>query len=216
MFYDRFAAPLVLQADQLNGLNQLEYVVKKPDFYPLVPLPGALGPHAESVVYQVDPNLRAPYVMQLAASVERQVSRNFTASLTYFHSRGVHQLLTDNINAPLPGTYDPSNPASGVRPFANLGNVYQYESVGIFNQNQLITNFTIRGTKRVSLMGFYSLNYANSDTGGPSSFPSLPYDIAADYGRAAFDIRHRALVSGSISLPYDIRLSPLGSIRNTF
>src|SRR5207244_12156708 len=34
------------------------------------------------------------------------------------------------------------------------------------------------------------------------------YDLASDYGRASFDVRHRLFLGGSISLPYAFRLSP--------
>jgi hypothetical protein len=61
---------------------------------------------------------------------------------------------------------------------------------------------------RLSLFGYYTLNYANSDTGGAGSFPSAFNDISLDYGRASFDIRHRVFVGGTIGLPYAFRLSP--------
>ena len=67
-------------------------------------------------VYQVQPNLHVPYTMEAAFSVERQVTKNATVSVTYLNSRGVHQLFLRNANAPLPGTYNPADPTSGVRP----------------------------------------------------------------------------------------------------
>ena len=54
--------------------------------------------------------------MQSAIGLERQLPRNMTLSLNYTNSRGLHNLRTRNINAPLPGTYDLNNPGSGVRP----------------------------------------------------------------------------------------------------
>jgi len=58
------------------------------------------------------------------------------------------------------------------------------------------------------LFAYYTLNYANSDTSGVSSFPSNSYNINQDWGRASFDVRHRLFVGGSFGLPYLIRLSP--------
>jgi len=52
------------------------------------------------------------------------------------------------------------------------------------------------------------LNFANSNTSGASSFPSNSYDVALDYGRAAFDVRNRVFLGGSFSLPKGVRLSP--------
>lgn len=54
-----------------------------------------------------------PYDMDTAVSLERQLSRNTTASITDVNSRGVHQFLANDINAPLPGTFNPGDPTSG-------------------------------------------------------------------------------------------------------
>jgi hypothetical protein len=89
-----------------------------------------------------------------------------------------------------------------------VGPIYQYVSDGIFRQNQLIANFNIRAGARLSLFGNYTLNYANSDASGASSFPSNQYDLSVDYGRASFDMRHRVFVGGTIGLPLGFRLSP--------
>ena len=81
-------------------------------------------------------------------------------------------------------------------------------SDGVFRQNQLITNFNVRAGAKLSLFGYYTLNYANSDTSGASSFPSNQYDVGADYGRASFDIRDRVFFGGTVGLPRGFRLSP--------
>jgi hypothetical protein len=140
-----------------------------------------------------------------------------TASLTYINSHGVHQLLTNDINAPLPGSFTPCvppnttgcGPATGTRPFGNTaGNIYQFESVGLFNENQLISNFNIRAGTRVTAFGFYTLSYANSDTAGVASSPMNPYNIYEDYGPASFISRHQAFVGGSVLFPHGVRASP--------
>jgi hypothetical protein len=219
VFYDRFQESQVLQAKRLNGVNQTQYIVTNPGFFPNIPLASELAQMSvnttANTTYQIDPHLRAPYTIQSALGVERQVTKSATVSVTYLNSHGVHQLMTRNINAPLPGTYvlcaagdTACTPFSGTRPYPDEGNLYQYESGGLFNQNQLITNINVRLGTRLSLFGFYSLNFANSNTSGVSSFPSNSYDIAADYGRAAFDVRHRLFLGGSFALPKGFRLSP--------
>ena len=79
---------------------------------------------------------------------------------------------------------------------------------GVFRQNQLIVNTNIRASTKLQLFGYYTLNYANSDTSGVSSFASNSYDISQDYGRASFDTRHRLFLGGSIAMPFALRLSP--------
>jgi hypothetical protein len=209
VFYDRFTQNLLLQAERLNGFNEQQFVVPLPDFFPNLPPVSVLANLLSfPTTYRVDPNLRAPYSMQGGLGLERQVTRNATVSVTYLNTHGVHQLLTRDINAPLPGTYDPLDPAKVVRPFGNVGNIYQYESDGLFNQNQLITNFNLRMGTKLTLFGVYTLGYANSDTAGASSFPMNPYDIYADYGRAGFDVRNRVFVAGTLALPRGFRISP--------
>ena len=219
IFYDRFEEAQVLQAERLNGVNQTQYVVTNPDFFPIIPSISQLQQLALNqsapTVYQIAPNLRAPYTIQSALGVERQLSKNATLSVTYLNSHGVHQLMTRNINAPLPGTYvfcsagDSSCTASaGVRPYGDVGNIYQYESDGLFNQNQVVSNFNVRLGTKLSLFGFYSLSFADSNTAGVGTFPSDSYDVALDYGRAAFDVRHRLFLGGSFALPKGFRLSP--------
>ncbi len=210
LFYDRFLDTYVLQALQQNGINQQQYIINNPVFYPTIPSISTIAASSTSVptIYQLDPNLRAPYTIQTAASLERQVTKNATVSATYINSRGVHALLSRNVNAPLPGTYDPDDPTSGVRPLGILENINQFESDGVFRQNQLITNVNVRIGSKLSLFGYYTLNYANSDTGGAATFPANQYNLAQDYGRATFDVRNRAFFAGTWSLPYAFRVSP--------
>jgi hypothetical protein len=222
LFYDRFPSALVLQAERLNGVTQQLTLVTNPDFYPNIPTTPVVNAKVSPTIYQLSPTLRAPQTWQSAASIERQLGKRGTAAVTYLHSQGEHQLFLRNINAPLPGTYNPAIPTSGVRPLGGTDNIYQYDSEGVFRQNQMIVNSRFSLGTRVSLFGFYSLNYSNSDlgTGGGGSaaaagsgaisanFLTNQYDPMADYGRSAFDVRHRGLIAGTISFPYAIRLSP--------
>ena len=209
MFYDRFGENLVLQSERLNGITQQQLLVNAPTFYPNVPpLSQLTGAQTLPIVYQIAPKLRSPYTVQSAVSVEHQFGKNANLAISYLNSRGFDQLLTRNINAPFPGTFDPVDPASGARPLGNIGNVYQYESEGIFRQNQLIVNSNIRIGSKLSLFGYYTLNYANSNTSGASSFPSNQYDLMDDYGRASFATRHRLFLGGTVALPYAFRLNP--------
>jgi hypothetical protein len=212
IFYDRFTQDLVLQAQRLNGINEQQTIYTASAQNPIqcapLPTPAAPEPTTASdctlppsisapTIYQISPHLRAPYTMQTAVSLERQLGSVGTVSFTYLNSRGLHQFILENANAPYAPHYD-----------SKLGNIYQYNSEAIFKQNQFITNVQIRLSQKLSLMGFYALGYANSDTGGPSSNPSNSFDLTQDYGRASFDIRNRLFLSGTASLAHNIRISP--------
>jgi hypothetical protein len=197
LFYDRFTQDLVLNADRLNGVTQQQYIITDPTY----PTPPPLNSGTSQAIYRISPNLHSPYIMQTALSMERQVTKIANVTVSYLNSRGVHQFLSLVTNAPLPGT--PNSPG----PIPNPA-IFQYSSDGLFRQNQLIANFNIRAGAKLSLFGFYSLNYANSDASGASNFPSNQYDLSVDYGRASFAIRDRVFFGGTIGLPRGFRLSP--------
>ena len=126
-----------------------------------------------------------------------QLTKSSTISLTYLNSLGQHQLITRNANAPQVPGYDPTAP-----------NIYRYYSEAVFKQNQLIANFNARFGQKLSLFGFYTLSYANSDSGGVSSNPSNSADLKLDYGRAAFDVRNQMFLIGTWAAPWNMRFSP--------
>ena len=209
IFYDRFSSDLVLQQELQNGVTQQQFLVKNPQFFdPDEPQPVPPSGVQPQVVYIPNPALRTPYIMQAGATVERQLSKSANLSVTYLNSRGVHQFYTNATPPPPVATPPPAgfNPAI----------IYQYQAGGIFKQNQLILNSRAQVGTRLSLWGYYTLNSAHSDTSGAGYIPSIPCEsstlpacgIAEDYGRASFDVRHRAFVGGSISMPWGLRASP--------
>ncbi|MGB8010861.1 MAG: carboxypeptidase regulatory-like domain-containing protein, partial [Terriglobales bacterium] len=200
LFYDRFNQDLILNADRQNGEVQQQYIVSAPS-YPTLP---AIGSQTDSSIYKISPDLHAPYIMQTAFSLERQVTKIANVTVSYLNTRGVHQFLSLVTNAPEPGTPGYPYPTGSLPTQAD----FQYSSDGLFRQNQLIANFNIRAGSKLSLFGFYSLNYANSDASGANNFPSDQYDLKADYGRASFAIRDRLFMGGTIGLPRGFRLSP--------
>ena len=201
MFYDRFQSDQILEAERVNGVVEKQYVIDNPTCFPVATACDLSSAGvATPTLYEISPRLHAPYTLQGAVSVERQVTKSATLSVTYLNSRGFDQFGTINANAPLPGTTTRPNPSQG--------NVYQYISEAVFRQSQFIVNSNVRVGSKLQLFGFYTLNYANSDASGVSSFASNSYNISQDYGRASFDTRHRLFLGGSIALPYLVRLSP--------
>jgi len=213
IFYDRFPLGDTLMLKRYNGSVQQQYFVANPSFYPDVLTPAqllALGgvQQTRSTNWEIDRNLRAPEMYQSSLSVEHQLPLNTTLSVTYTNSHGLHQLWSRDINAPLPGTYSPTDPSTAVYPYGTPAPIFLMTSSGLYNQNQIFTNINSRINANVSLFGFYTLNYARSNTDGIGSFPANPYDFSGEYGPAATDIRHRAFIAGSINTRWNIRLSP--------
>jgi len=209
IFYDRFALANTLTAQRLNGIVQQQYVVPNPDFFPTVQTPAQLaGFQSTQVIEEVSSRLRAPYVLQTAFSVERQLAANTTMAVTYTNSHGLHLLRSEDINAPLPGTYDPNMPNGGQFPLGHPGPLDLMESSGIYNQDQVIANLRARLNAGLSLFGCYVFTHAGSNTDGIGTFPANPYNVSGEYGPAATDVHHRGTVGGSINLKWNVRISP--------
>lgn len=209
VFYDRFALGNTLTALRYNGIVQQRYVVTNPDFFPAIPSLSSLSAfQTTQTIQRISPTLRAPYVMQSAISIERQLPRNTTLAITYANAHGLHLLRSEDINAPLPGTSNPLAPGSGVFPLGASGPVFLMESAGIYNQNQLIAFLNSRYNKALSFSASYVLNYARSNTDGLGTFPGKPYDFTGEYGPAANDVRHRVTFNGTINTKWNFRFSP--------
>jgi hypothetical protein len=210
VFYSRFSEGLTLQARRFDGSRQRQFIVTDPaviDTLPEQPSAADLAGFAlPPTVRRVADDLRAPYSLQSAFSVERKLPRNSTLTINYLNLRTLHVLRTRNLNAPLLGA---ASPGGGVRPLSDVGNVYAYESSGTFNMTRLEVIGSTRFNRKVSLNAAYGLGRAKSDTDGVSSFPADPYDLSGEYGDSAFDIRQRFFLTGSISAPWKLRLSPL-------
>jgi Carboxypeptidase regulatory-like domain/TonB dependent receptor len=208
-FFDRFGEGNILQSIRQNGITQQQYVIENPTFYQNAPTPSQLASTSTSAntIYTIAPNLKAAVNMQAALGVEHQFGKVATLAATYINSHGVHQDYTDNINAFIPSTYDAAT-GTGTRPNGTNENIYQYQSGGMYNQNQLMLNYTVRA-KRISLFGFYMLNFAKADTSGVNYFPSSQTNPSADYGRANFDIRNRFLLGGNLQAPFGVSISPM-------
>ncbi|HEV8370123.1 MAG TPA: TonB-dependent receptor [Pyrinomonadaceae bacterium] len=221
VFYERVSENLTMQANRLNGVNQQQFTVLNPDFFPVIPSPATLVSFSvPGSVYRLANDLQAPYTLQSVISMERQLPHNLTLATSYINIRTLHVLRTRPLNAPLPGTFVPGVPGSGVRPLncadfiptninpSTICNVYEYESSGRYNQNQFIVNFNSRFSRNASLNAYYVLAKANSDADGTGSLPANPYDLSTEYGRASGDIRHRFVMTGNFRAPWGISLNP--------
>ena len=229
IFYDRFSENLTLQAERFNGINQMNLVVNADDpnpvraaiasmllAQPVFTLNGVTNvPTAAQIeaalpqsntLREVATNLQAPYTIQAAVGVERQLPAKTTLAAYFITSRILHQLRSRNINAPV--CPDQMNCMSAPRPEPALGNIYEYESGGITKQNQFIINFRTNLSTKFSMFGNYRLGFAKGDTDGAGSFPAYTYDLTGEYGRTSFDVRHSFIIGGNITIPWKLTLNP--------
>lgn len=229
IFYERFSENLSLQAIRFNGQNQLNLLVSANETDPVrraaalallaqptFTLSGVTNVPTAAQILAVLPQsntirtisneLSAPYTMQAAIGIERQLPYNTTLAGFFITSKTNNVLRSRNINAPICPLQ--TNCLNAPRPDPTAGNIYQYESTGESKQNQVIVNFRTNINNKYSLFGNYRLGFADGDSDGAFSFPAYSYDLTGEYGRSSFDIRHNFTLGGNLSMPWGFSLNP--------
>lgn len=211
IFYDRFNLSNQLASIRNDGVNQQQYTISSRNTTAST-IPAECSPSnatgntgsspfgcpisgSRLTIVNLSPNLRSPYTIQTNVGIDQQLFANATLSVNYQHIHGVHQFGSDVPN------HDTASAGGEALQ-------YQYQSQGLFTQDQLLMNFNIRNFHGGSFGGFYALNFATADTNSIASFASVPNNLRADYGRAGFDTRNRLFMWGSFSLPHLLTLSP--------
>jgi hypothetical protein len=202
MFYIRYPNVDNLYTEQYNGRNQQAFVANNPDFFCPTALAGCIPSDLTSstpVVFAPANNLRAPYLIQSAIGVERQLNRRTTLAVNVTDTRGVHQFVTSDVSPPGPAE------------------LFQFQSDGLLKQLQVITRVNTQLGNRVSVSGAYIWGTAHSNTDGtlcPSSVgcgtstPVVPYDLSGEWSRSSLDVQNRMFIFGTVSAPLKIQLAP--------
>lgn len=204
MFYNRYPNADALYTQQYNGSNQISYVVNDPPFFQTlsngtlvfnIPSLQTLKTSSNELRFTAGNDLRAPYLIQSALGVERQLNRGTTLTVNYTNTRGVHQFVTSGI---VPGEF-------------------QYQSSGLLKQTQIVTRINSQIGRRATLFGAYIWSNAHSNTDGSlcassvgcgTSTPVNQYDLDAEWSRSSLDIENRMFLAGTVSAPWRIMLSP--------
>ncbi len=214
IFYDRFAVTNLLTSVRQNGISQQSYFLENPAICPTnsgnptnpVTLCQTLTAQSPTT-YSLSPRLRSQYAMYWSLGLDHTFGRIGSIAIDYVGEREVHNFLSRNMNAPLPGTYNPANPAGAVYPLGGTEAVYQFASDGIAKGQQFTINATARLTNKFRLYTRYWFQQENGDTSGAANFPSNEYDLSADYGSTTDNHRQRFLANGSYDLPLGVSLS---------
>ena len=215
MFYDRVSEQNIETAERYGFLQQ-QYVIPQSAANPIpfepniAGLPTGLQLLAPHTLQLLDSNLHAPYILQEAFTVERQLPKNTTISESYVNSHGLHELRSADINAPLPGTY--TGPGTGIFPLYaeyQTNPVLLMESCGLYNQWQLITNVRTQLSQRMSLNGFYHVRTRLQQYRRyrDAARQSLQHGRAS-MGPLSIDERNRVFVGGNITTWWGITASP--------
>jgi Carboxypeptidase regulatory-like domain len=148
----------------------------------------------------IDPGIENTYSQQANLQVERELSPSTSFSAGYIHLRGLHLILSRNINVPrFPASAGVPNQG---RPDPRFGNISRYESSGDSYYNGLALSLNRRFK---SWMGArISYTYAKAIDNAGNFFFSSPQDnnnLRGERGLSDNDQRHRLAVSGAFEVP---------------
>jgi hypothetical protein len=190
------------------------------DPLPTIPTPsGALNDG--SVGRLMDPNYKNPVTEQANIGYAWQVSPNSVIETDFIWTLSLHENKTINVIQRVPTSTVCCTIAS---PISNatwaaagqpvLNSIRVEESIGRSNYKGWNIGFRQRTWKNFSLNTNYTLSWANSFSGGGTSFrnyPRLSIDPFAsyEYGPSTNDERHHFTLSGTARLPFGIEFSPI-------
>lgn len=184
-FYDWIAPELYKETVLVDGVRQRELNLLDPG-YPLEvlgnldTLPAALLP---SNRYLWPEDLALPGAHRVALGVERTLSENSRLNVSYNRSWGRGLLRGRNLNAPV----------DGVRPDSRWANVVELAGDARSSSQQLNVIYSLvrMDLRRLFFAANYSLSQARTNTAGAFVVAPGGNDLGAEWGPAAFDVRHR-------------------------
>ena len=188
-FYDRTGPGPIFDLLRFDGVRLQRFLISNPG-YPNPYANAGVSAQPSSLVRQAA-DVRIPYTIQYSVSVERELQRATTLTVSYFRVLGVGMFRSRDINAPLPPLYL-------TRPDPSVNVLRQIESSGRQVTQSLEISFRGNATKYFTGMAQYTLGYAHNDTNGIGAFPANNYDLSGEWARADFDQRHRFNLLGTI------------------
>jgi len=148
----------------------------------------------------IDPNIETAYAQQASLQIERELSSNTSLAVGYLHTRGLHLILSRNVNVPrFPASAGVPNLG---RPNPNFANISRYESSGDSYYNGMTVSFNRRFSRWAGARVSYTFSKALDDTGNAFFFtPQDNSNLRDDRGRSDNDQRHRLTLSGTLAVP---------------
>jgi len=148
----------------------------------------------------IDPNISNSYNQQASLQVERELFPSTSLAVGYLHTRGLHLILSRNVNVPrFPA-------AAGVpnlgRPDPRLANVSRFESSGESSYNGLTIAVNRRFQRWFGARLSYTFSKAIDNAGNAFFFtPQDNSNLRDERGPSDNDQRHRLALSGTFEVP---------------
>jgi hypothetical protein len=157
-----------------------------------------------------DPSAKTPYTQDYNLSVERGVTNDIVATVSYVGNNSHHLQVFPDPNNPL-AYENPNNSTQNARPLWAFGGSSYTSYTGASNYNSLQSKIEKRMSHGYNLLATYTWSHALDDaptplgTTGDGGFrQSNLIPIKMDYSNAAFDTRHRVTFNALYELPFGV------------
>jgi hypothetical protein len=210
MFYTRFALNNTLNLLQASSADRSQYLITETnilDVYPNAPTVDLLEQFALPRTQRyIAAAFETPYQSLLNITAAKKMPKGYTLNFTFSRGATFRQSFTQNINAPLAGTFNLSNPSNAVRPLGNVGNVYETQSAGKTKTDRFSINLSFPQSEKLYANIRYAFIKSKGNIVSGSGSPFDPYDFSQEYAPTPFDGVHSLSSYFYYSLPYKISL----------
>ena len=187
IFNEWYEDNLYEQALRLDGARQRDLIVRNPSY------PNAdttTGTSLPASVTQVSADLVMPRVTRGSFGIEHAFTSWMQFRSNYFIQQTSDAFRAVNTNAPI----------DGVRPYPNFGNITFVDAIGREKSQGVDLSANLNyAPKRIFGTINYRLAKAMNDGDSATSLPVSGADLAAEWGPARGDVRHR--IFGFVSAP---------------
>jgi hypothetical protein len=176
---------------------------------------GTCVPPGAGLVVVTEPHIRTSYMQQYNLNLQHELGAGFLLEAGYVGTLGRKLLNFRDRNQPfvVPVNGQPPSEANleQRRPFPGFGDIFESRSWGNSSYSGLVTNINKRFSNGYTFLTGYTwskcIDQASQFHSGGGSVidPFVPqdeYNLAAERGLCAFDVRHRFTFSGSMELPF--------------
>jgi outer membrane receptor protein involved in Fe transport len=231
MFYDTTPTLLTANALLANGIRVVRVTTTCryggcPAFPDTYASQGDL-PGATPDLFVFSPDFQNPETLRMSLGYEREIAPDLSVGVDLIYSRTHHLERKQDLNlAPNGGTtvtgrptYDPWYYHDN---YSDFGHVIMFKSDARAKYRAIILKARKRFSDGWTFNASYTYARARDNDSNERSvsssgdYPEDQYNLNADWGPSNYDIKHRFVASGTVTLPYDFVLSAIVTIRSGF
>ncbi len=157
-----------------------------------------------------DPHAKTPYTTSYNLSLQRSLTNELGATVSYVGNQSRHLQVFPDPNSPL-ALQNPNNSSQNSRPLPDVGGTSYTSYSGISDYNSLQAKVEKRLSNGYNLLATYTWSHSLDDAptplgtsgdGGLRQSTLIPINM--DYSNSGFDTRHRLTMNALYQLPFGL------------